>query len=332
MTARPSEPAHLLQPAALAALGDLRLAASAVVEGFLAGLHRSRRAGAGGEFLQYRAYQPGDDPHRLDWRAYARSGRLYVRETETEREVSVRFVVDATASMAHEDRTLDPPLSKIAYARFATAALAWLAARQGDRLMLSVVSGGEVVDWTLRPRERRGLDRLLHALVQAEPRGDWPTGDALDRLEHPAHGWQRQLVIGLSDLHSHAAAGEPGAEDAGALNDPDAPPPGPLATFSRLAAQGHEVLVLHLLGRDELEFRYQGDLLFEDLETGHTVRGNAEELRPAYLAALDRDLAAAKRCLRSVGARYELLPLDEPLDHALRRFLSDRLARREAVR
>ena len=111
---------RFLDPEALAGIRDLELVARTVVEGFLAGRHRDPRPGAGVEFNQYRGYQPGEDPKRIDWKAYARSDRLYIREAEVERDVTVRFLLDGSASMAHRDGEI----SKFDYARFLTASLA----------------------------------------------------------------------------------------------------------------------------------------------------------------------------------------------------------------
>ena len=128
---------RFLAPASLAALDDLELLARTVVEGFLSGQHLLPQAGFGIEFSQYRSYNPGDDLRRIDWKAFGRSDRFYVREAEVERDVTVRFVLDATGSMAHEESGL----SKIDYGRMLVAALAYLASRQGDRLRLHLVSG-----------------------------------------------------------------------------------------------------------------------------------------------------------------------------------------------
>ncbi len=307
--------AHLLPPATLAALGDLRLATRHVVEGFVAGLHQSRRPGAGGDFLQYRFYQPGDDPRRLDWRAFAR----YVRETEAEREVPVRIVVDATGSMAHEDRSGSPAIVKLDYARYLAAAITWLADRQGDRVSLATIHDGRVETWSGRPGGRRTVERILHQLSTLQAAGGWPDDEQLGvLLEGAGRNRQRQLILVLSDLH-HATT--PSDDSAPAASRRAAPL---LQTLSRLAAQGHEVVVLHLLGRDELEFRYQGELLFEDLETGHRVRGNADQLRPLYLVRLGEDLAQVRQQVLDCGASYQRIALDQPLDEALRHFLVSR--------
>src|SRR5688500_4886322 len=136
----PSSP--LLDPAVLAQVKDLRLVARTLVDGAVTGLHRQPRAGIGVELEQFRGYQPGADPRRIDWRAHARSDRLIVRESPVERDVTVRLVVDATASMASEDA--GAPLDKLGYARMLAAALAFLALRQGDAVALHLVGDAGV--------------------------------------------------------------------------------------------------------------------------------------------------------------------------------------------
>lgn len=289
---------RFLDPAVLAGIRDLRLAARTVVEGYFAGQHLDLRSGIGVEFSQYRSYQPGDDPRRVDWRVYGRSDRYFVRESEIERDVTVRFLLDASASMAHEDSAV----SKLDYARCLVASLAYLADRQGDHLAFHAVP--DASDTAAPLPRRRPLDHLLHRLEGLEPRGRWPPWGELRRRLPRGRG--RELVVVVSDLWD----GEPRQrrEGLGAA----------LATFRAL---GHEVLVFHLLGRNELDFTFEGDLLFEDLESGETVRGAAAALRRDYLERLRRELAAWRLRLAEMGAVYELLVLDQPLDRALREFL-----------
>lgn len=291
-------PGHrFLDPDTLAAIGDLRLLARTVVEGFLAGEHPSPRPGPGVEFSQYRSYQPGDDPRRVDWTLFARTDRFYVRESEIEQDVTVRLVLDASASMAHRDGAA----SKFEYARRLAAALAYLVHRQGDRLALHLVQSGDGVE-PLHLPPGRGLGRVLLPLERVEAAGRWPRGEEL--ALQLANRRERELVVLISDLHQ-------GGDEI-------------VRAAELLRVSGHEVLVLELLGRNELEFDFAGDLELEDLETGETVRGHAATLRPGYLARLSEDLAARRWRLTGAGIGYELLRLDEPLDRALRRFLVGR--------
>jgi len=285
---------RFLAPATLAAIHDLRLVARRVVEGFLAGEHVDRRPGAGIEFSQYRGFEPGDDPRTIDWRAYARSDRFYVREAEVERDITVRLVLDATASMAHEDGGV----RKLDYGRMLTAALAYLADRQGDRVSFHAVLDGTTADLPAR-RGRRGLRRVLHRLEGIAPSGAWPPWETLGRRITNVR--EKELVVVVGDLYDRGPEMRRG-----------------LATLRTL---GHEVLVLHLMARNELDFTYRGDLAFEDLETGAIVRGNAEAMRPGYLERLGASLERWRVELLEAGVTYELLALDRPLDLALRSFL-----------
>ena len=300
----PFSASRFLDPVALAALGDLHLRARTVVEGFLAGLHLDARSGAGVEFQQFRAYQPGDDPRRIDWRAASRSDRYVVREAEVERDVTVRFLLDASASMAHGmvgDASGGEARAKFDLARTLVACLAYLADHQGDHIALHVLGGGMRTARRGRPARGRALRELLHELEGLEPSGEWPPGG----LEH--HFGRRrgaELVVVVSDLW------ERGDEIRAAVR--------------ALRVNRHEVVVFHLLARDELDFSWQGDLAFEDLETGERVRGNADSLRAAYLERLKRELEAWRRDLLDLGASYARIVTDEPLERALREFLAGR--------
>ena len=289
----------LLEPAMLARIKDLRLVARTLVDGAVVGLHRQPRAGTGVELEQFRSYMPGDDPRRIDWRAHARSDRLIVRESPVERDVTVRLVVDASASMAHRDGAL----TKLGYARMLAAAVAFLALRQGDGVALDAI-GDTAVD--LPPlRRRRALERLLFALEGLEAGGRWPGWKELGpRL---ARQRRRELVVVISDLW----------DDEDVISD----------ALAGLKALRHEVLLLHLVGRNELDFPWQGDAAFTDLETGAVVEGNAADLRPAYLGQLARWLAGWERRCGELGVTYQRVPLDRPIELALR----DVLARRRRL-
>lgn len=290
---------RFLDPSTLAGIGDLRLVARTVVEGFLSGQHFDPRPSVGVEFNQYRSYQPGDDLRRVDWRAYARSDRFYVREAEVEREVTVRFLLDASASMGH-----GKAYAKFDYARMLVASLAYLVDSQGDRLALAALGDGglEELPSGKRSRSLLYLVQLLEGLV---PSGAWPEWEGI--ASRVCNAREREMVILVSDLY------EAGREIRAAVDT--------------LQALGHDVLVLHLLDRDELAFEYAGDLVFEDLESGERLRGDAAALRNAYLERMRSELAAWRDRLRAAGAGYELLPTDEPLDRALRIFLLHRHGR-----
>ena len=286
-----------LDPRSLAALGDLSLVARLVVDGFMFGVHPSRLQGAGLEFSQYRSYQPGDDLRRLDWRLFARSDRYFVRESEAETSVTVRLVLDASDSMRHEEQGI----SKFAYGRMLAAALALLAYRQGDALAL-VAPGDGAAAGGRADRGRQHYHRVLRQLEALEPGGAWPPWERMEGVLLGGVG--RGITIVISDLHERSD------EIRGVIR--------------RLAALRHDVRVVHLLGRAELEFAYGGSVAFEELETGRTVEVDAEAARDAYLASYGRELRTVELELGELRAGHVRVLLDQPLDEALRAVLGTR--------
>ena len=288
----------LLTPELLFALRSLPLAARQAAEGFLAGAHASRRHGAGMEFSQYRPYQPGDDLRRLDWRLAARSDRYYLRESEVDTSLTVNLVLDASASMNHRDHN---GLTKLDYARLLLAALAYLAQKQGDAVGLSILSATGLQHLPARA-DARQLPRLYHALETVAATGAFPEAATLAPLTARR---QRALTVCVSDLY----------EENGEIT----------RLLARLRATSGDVLLLHLVAGNELDFSYKGAVTFRDLETGQAIQLDADQQRPAYqrqLQAWLRDTAQQARCQ---GLDYQLLNTAEPLDGALREFLRQRL-------
>lgn len=288
--------ARFLDPVALAGLDDLELIARTVVEGFLSGRHLLPQAGFGIEFAQYRSYDPGDDLRRIDWKAFARSDRLYIRQAEVERDVTVRFLLDATGSMAHRDGEI----TKLDYGRLLVAGLAYLAHRQGDRLALHVVTGDGCTH--LAPRGRRPLLRLLHELDGVEASGAWPAFEDLEG--HLVTGRNRELLCLVSDLYDRGQAIE--------------------ATVRNLRALGHEVLVLQITGRNELDFSYAGDVVFRDLETGEEIGGSADAMRDAWRESLAADHERWRNHFLELEVAHAVIATDTPFELALREFLLHR--------
>ena len=287
----------MLSPELLHALRNLPLAARQAAEGFLAGAHASRRHGAGMEFSQYRPYQPGDDLRRLDWRLAARSDRYYLRESEVDTSLTVHLLLDASASMNHRDAN---GLTKLDYARLLLGALAYLAQQQGDAVGLTILSPAGLRH--LPPRaDARQLPRLYHALETAEAAGTFPDAATLAPLTARR---QRALTVCVSDLY----------EDDGEIN----------RLLTRLRAVSGDVLLLHLMADNELNFSHRGAVTLRDLETGQTLQIDADQQRPAYQQQIQNWLTATAQTARRQGFDYHLLNTTEPLDGALREFLRRR--------
>lgn len=291
----------LLQPADLLAVKDLRLAARAIIDGFMSGLHPGNVKGAGLEFSQYRSYQPGDDLRWLDWKMYARSDRFYIRESEMETSIQVRIVIDASNSMRHTDSGI----SKIAYARYLAAALGYLAHLQGDAAGLAILSEGSL--HTLDPRrDAQHMARFYHQLEQLEPGGRFTSPAGYRQLFSGAH--TRQLLVVITDYY----------ETEGEIT----------RLLQSLSALGHEILLLHLLGRNELEMDYKGYQAVEDLETGEQVPLDNSAAAADYMKRMQAQLSALRMQLLGKNIDYRQILLHELPYEALRDFLRLRNKRR----
>jgi len=287
----------LLSPQTLAAIKDLSLVARTVVEGFMAGQHNSLKRGAGIEFSQYRSYQPGDDLRQLDWKMFARSDRYYIRESETDTNLRIQFVVDASNSMNHEE----DGLSKLTYAKLVVACLAYLATQQSDEVALYVLQENKLTN--VLPEGGSRLQRLWLALEQMTAAGKFASKQVGNSLLQTTR--KKTITIFLSDLY------EQGNEITTLLG--------------HLRSRGQEVLLLHLLGQKEMALDYKGTVLFEDLETGQTVQVNAAQYRAQYEKQYQTWLQETAAVMRKKQITYDRFFMQEPLDKALRLFLKVRI-------
>jgi len=298
MPATPYGAYRFLDPKTLAGLDNLELVARTVADGVMYGVHPSRLRGAGLEFSQYRSYEPGDDPRRLDWKLFGRSDRYFVRESETDTSLTVRLLLDTSRSMEHEE----DGLSKFDYARLVAGTLAFVAERQNDAIgLVALTSDG--IDTLPPQRGHRHLHRILHHLETLEPHGRMPAWRDVEYAITDGRAG-RGLTVILSDFHQH------GDE---------------IVTLAqRVATLRHDVMVMHLMGRREHDLGWHGATAFHDLETGTEVEVDADRVRPAYRAALARYVAGLRRELEDRGAHYHLVTMDQPIDRTLRAFLSQR--------
>lgn len=291
----------LLSPALLAALRGQELTARRTLDGALIGGHASALPGAGLEFSQYRSYRPGDDLRRVDWKLFSRSGRYFVREAEGERSVTVRVVLDASASMAMTGSTG----SKFDRARELAAGIAWMAHRQGDAVGMTVVN--DRAQTGLAPsRARHQVHRILDLLERAHPEGRWPEWPRIEPLFTATGG--RGIVVFISDLHDHTDELRVAAK--------------------KLAAFGHDLAVLQLVTAEEERFAWHGAVAFEELETGAIVELDADRAREGYLAARASDRALLARSFADLRADHVVISTDDEPGPALRRWLAGRAAAR----
>ncbi len=286
----------MLDPKVLMTIKDLPLVAKTVIDGFMNGYNKSTVKGPGLEFSQYRSYQPGDDLRWLDWRMFARSDRYYIRESEIETSVSVRFLVDASASMNHDDGGV----KKIDYARFLTASLAYLANLQGDAIALNVFQDGNLYSLPSK-LDPQHLQRIYYQLQQIEAAGTF-TKPAHYKELFAGRG-HKELLIFVTDMY------QSGTEI--------------MKLLDTLAALKHEVIVFHLMGQNELDFDFKGYTTLEDLETGETIQINPQT-KKHYREVLDQHIANLRMQLLGKHIVYKMVSTAQPLDEALREFLVQR--------
>lgn len=298
----------LLAPVDLARLASLAVRARNIVEGALSGTHRNLHAGTSLEFTEHKEYAPGDDIRRIDWKAVARTDRYTIKRFEDETEMRMVLVLDTSASMGYRRTTV----SKLEYATYLCAALAYLVGQQRDAAGLLAFADETLA--CLPPSTRPGQIReVLAALEDLKPAGGAQAGGALDTLAEICD--KRSLVVVFSDLLDS----EDGARGPTAT--------GPLAERLRqLRARGHDVVLFHVLDPDEVALPFEDLMFFEGMEPGdrRTLLADARDLVSAFgeeSAAFRERWRAA--CLEA-RVEYRFAPTDAPPAELLRAFLADR--------
>lgn len=286
-----------LHPEAIARIARLELRARAIVEGVLAGLHKSPYKGQSVEFLQHREYVRGDDLRRVDWKVWGRQDRLYVKEFEEETNLRVTLLVDGSASMNYASG----PLGKYDYAATLAASLAWLALSHGDAVGCCVFD--DKVRASVPARTKRSHLASVVEVLET-PRAGRPTAfqPVLRSLAETLP--RRGMVVVISDL----------------LGDRD----GVFQGMQLLRKRGHDLVLLHVMDDDELDFPFDGPTRFEGLELPDSIACNPRSLRAGYLAAVEEFLADVRTRAAAVRCDYSLVRTGEPVDAALVKLLSRR--------
>jgi uncharacterized protein (DUF58 family) len=287
-----------LHPEALRRISKLELRARHIVEGFLSGMHRSPYFGQSVEFRQHRQYAWGDDLRHVDWKAWAKQDRLYVKQFEEDTNLRCTLLVDVSNSMSYGTG----PLNKYEYGATIAASLGYLTLRQQDAL--GCVSFDEAPRVMVPLRSKRNhLESVIQALDRSAPQ---QKTDMYRILRQVAETYPRRgLMILISDLL--------------------VPREGLFKGLKLLRQQGHDVLVFHVLDDEELDFNFNGPTRFEGLELPHHLSCNPRSLREGYLKSLHTYLDEVRRgCARNT-VDYALLRTSQPLDAALAAYLSNRL-------
>lgn len=303
MPTDPADPTDPLDhdPTALARFGQLELLARLVVEGVMAGLHRSPFKGISVEFAEHRQYGPGDEIRHVDWRAFGKTDRYFVKEYEEETNLKAYLVVDASGSMGYAGAS-GP---KLDHARRLAASLAYLMIRQRDAVGLATFD--TEVRALIPPRSAPGhFSVLCRALEEARPGGDVGLSAVLESLA--ARIRRRGLVVVLSDGFDRL---EP-----------------LLMALRHLRHRHHELLFLHVLAPEEEEFPFRGPTRFRSLEApGQAVRVDPLTLRAEYLARFRAFRDTLRDEIRGMGADYHRASTAEPPARTLLDYLASRSGR-----
>jgi uncharacterized protein (DUF58 family) len=296
------QPRRFLDPQALARLAAVPLVARRPMIGGVSGRHASPHRGSSVEFAEYRKYVPGDDLRRLDWRAFGRSDRHYVKEYEADTNLRLCLVLDTSGSMGFSAAGRPP---KIDVARQICGTLAYLAAQQGDAVGIACVAASMVR--TLPPRRSPAHLRLvLDLLEEARPAGETRLPELLHELAETIR--QRALVVIVSDLFVAPEA---------------------LATsLSHLAFRRHDVAVFHLLDPQEIDFPFARPTRFLDMEGGGSVFADPVEIADRYHRAMNDYLAAVRGVMLESAVDYHRVLTDAGFEQPLARFLVGRAAGR----
>jgi len=283
----------LLDPADVATLGGLEIVARGVVEGYLAGVHRSPFRGFSVEFTEHRAYQRGDELRYLDWKILARSDRLFVKQFEEETNLRAMILVDASRSMAW--RGAPGRLTKRAYADRLAAALALILLRQRDATGL--ITFDDLVRQVVPARVKAGQwTRLVRGLLETPDGAGTAARAALERVTGLLA--RRGLVVLISDL----------------LFDRELA----LTALRYLRHRGHQVVVFHLMDPAEEELSGPAEVRFTDPESRASVVVRPRELAREYADTVRREVAAWRRACRRHGIAYHHVRTDLPFGMALR--------------
>ena len=290
---------RFLDPAVLAGISGLDLIAKTVVEGFLAGLHRSPNFGFSQEFEEYRAYSPGDDLRHVDWNVYARTERAYLKRYRGETNTSTVVLLDASASMGFGAK-----VTKFDYAKYLASSLIYLAHLQRDSAGL--ITFHDEVSNFVRPTSRQGqLMRLLHAISEAE------LGKRTN-FERPFFELQqfmkrRGVTALISDFYE----------------DPETV----VKTVEPLRFRGNELILFHVLDPREIDLKLDDGALLVDMETGEALESTPDYAKTEYRQKMQEHIEQLKTKAQAAGIDYFLLRTDRPLDEALREYLTIRQGR-----
>ena len=274
-------------------LNDLRLAARLISQQLRQGIHSGIRVGVGSEFEQYRHYQPGDDLKRIDWKYFSRSGKYMIKESTTESNLQIRLMLDLSGSMNYAENGI----SRLDYAKNLIASLAYLGFLQGDGLSYFSLSEGKI-EQKVAPSPK-SFQRILLFLEQAKASGSWPLQPISKSF---LQGKERELVIWVSDFLQKEAEWENLIK---AFNHPR-----------------KELMLIQILGEQELDFKLEGNFVFRDLESGKEVVQDAKVMQTEFRSKFQAYLDHLDQTFQGPNVQLIRVSMKEPLAAVIRQILN----------
>ena len=292
---------RFLDPSTLASISSLDLVAKTVVDGFVAGMHRSPDFGFSQEFAEYRAYSEGDDLRHVDWNVFARTERCYLKRYRGETNTQILLLLDTSASMGFSSQQVN----KLEYSKFVAATLCYMANLQRDAAGLIIFD--EDVKNYVAPSTRQGqLFRLLHAIEKAEVGAHTDFAKPFVHFQNFLH--RRGIVVVMSDFYA----------------DPETI----VRTVEPLRFKGNEVILFHMLDPQEIRPKFREPVLLYDLEeTTNSLEVSPDYARQEYRKKIDSHIEALGSKARGAGMEYFLMDTGRPLDEGLREYLQVRKGR-----
>jgi uncharacterized protein (DUF58 family) len=286
-----------LDPNILSKIGSLDVVARQVVEGLRLGMHRSPARGISSEFTAYRQYVPGDDVQHIDWKSYARSDRYYIKLYEAETNFVSNLLLDVSSSMTYGSGGI----TKLEYAKYLAASLAYLVVDQGDSAGIGIFDG-ELQNY-IQPKSSMGLlVDISRELEQVEPKPRTDIGEVLSNFAHRMA--RRGVAVLFSDM----------------LDNTDEF----ISGINHLRFRGHNVIVFHILDPAELNFPFKGTSKFVGLEEEGDLITQPDRLRDRYLEELTSFITTIRSACTKSQVDYVLVNTADPIEHVLSGYLLQR--------
>jgi uncharacterized protein (DUF58 family) len=276
-------------------LNNLKLGAKIISEQLKHGLHLGKKTGIGLEFEQYRYYEPGDDPKRIDWKYYSRSGKHMIKESQTESHLNIRMLLDLSGSMNY----VENGFKRLDYAKNLIASLAYMANQQGDSLSFFTFQDGKVSQ-KVAPSPK-AFQRIIYQLEQDQASGSWP----ISKQDFPElKSKQKELIIFVSDFLQKESEW--------------------IEIVEQMQHPKKEIVLFQILGDQELNFDQKGNFKFEDLEGNRSIDLDGETVRKTYNEAIKGYLTNLKKAFQLPQVHYYPVKMSESIADVISRFLADR--------